>query len=294
MGQIAVTDLTTAYATLGLGFAGREGREVIVEQEAFATLVDDIVDNLLVKLCAESDCRERLGLATGEYCRSVGAGDIIDFTPDGTNFSGLASVKAYALVKDAAAHGLFLHVMVVTLDERCLFVTLFFGKRFNIFVTDGIEAVLTPVLVGATGLGYCICLVIALVVDVLAEVFVVDFVAVFALGERAYFLGQFHLGLALHLDGFVSGLESFKQLGLGYLVHLALDHHDVVIGGTNHQLDVGAFYFVKCRVNDEFAVNASYAHFADRAVEGDVAHCESSRCGKTGECVGHVFAVGGV
>ena len=66
MGQVAVTDFAAAYAADGFGLACREGREVIVEQETLAALVENVVENLLVELCAEGDCRERLGLAAGE------------------------------------------------------------------------------------------------------------------------------------------------------------------------------------------------------------------------------------
>ena len=45
--------LTTSHATYGLSFAGREGWEVIVEEEALATLVKHVVKNLFVKLGAE-------------------------------------------------------------------------------------------------------------------------------------------------------------------------------------------------------------------------------------------------
>ena len=66
MGKVPVTDLTTTDATLWTSFAGGEGREVIVEEEALLTIVQDVVDELLVALCAEGDSRQRLRLTTGE------------------------------------------------------------------------------------------------------------------------------------------------------------------------------------------------------------------------------------
>ena len=56
MGKVAVTYLTTAYATLGLGLACREGREVVVEKETLATLIEDVVKDFLIELGAESYC----------------------------------------------------------------------------------------------------------------------------------------------------------------------------------------------------------------------------------------------
>ena len=49
VGEVAVAYFTTAYAAHGLGFAGGEGREVVVEEEALAALVEHVVENLLVR-----------------------------------------------------------------------------------------------------------------------------------------------------------------------------------------------------------------------------------------------------
>ena len=53
VGEVAVADFAAAYAALCLGFAGGEGREIIVEQEALATLIEHVVENLLVEFGAE-------------------------------------------------------------------------------------------------------------------------------------------------------------------------------------------------------------------------------------------------
>ncbi len=67
-------------------------------------------------------------------------------------------------------------------------------------------------LVGAAGLGHCICLVVALVMYVLAEIFVIGLVAIFAFYGRTNFLGKFHLGLALNLDGVMGGAERCEKI----------------------------------------------------------------------------------
>ncbi len=146
--------------------------------------------------------------------------------------------------------------------------------------------------VGATGLGHGVGLVVGLLTDILAEGFVVDLVAVFALDGLACHLGQLELGLALLLDGCVGGLEGFEEVGLGDFVHLAFYHHDVFGGGAYHQLHVGSFKLLEGGVDDKLAVDAGHAHLRDRAVEGDVAHGDGGRCGQAGERVGHVVAVG--
>ena len=71
--------------------------------------------------------------------------------------------------------------------------------------------------------------------------FVVHFVAIFAFHGRAYFFCQFHLCLALNLNGFVCGLHRFQQVLLGNLVHFAFHHHDVFISGAHHQVHIGLF-----------------------------------------------------
>ena len=50
---MAVTDLTTAYATLGLGLTCTERGEVIVQQELHVAMLQHIVNELLVELRTE-------------------------------------------------------------------------------------------------------------------------------------------------------------------------------------------------------------------------------------------------
>ena len=57
MSQVPVTDLTTTDATLWASFACGEGREVIVEEEALLTIVQDVIDELFVALRTEGDSR---------------------------------------------------------------------------------------------------------------------------------------------------------------------------------------------------------------------------------------------
>ena len=51
--QVAVANFATANATLCTGFAGGERREVVVEEEALVTLVEDVVHEFLIQFCAE-------------------------------------------------------------------------------------------------------------------------------------------------------------------------------------------------------------------------------------------------
>ena len=265
-----------------------------MEQETLVALIEDVVDELLVELGAEGHGCESLSLAAGEDGASVRAGQIVDLTPDGADLVGLAAVKTDALVEDAAAHGLFLNVVVVAFDHRLFLFALFFGQRVDIFLADGVERVLTPVFVGVALLGDGIGLVVAFVVDILAQSLVVDFVAVFALDGRADLFGELHLGLALNLDGVVGNAESFEQSCLAHFVHLAFDHHYVVVGGADHKLEVSSFGLFEGRVDDEFAVFEHDTNLRDRGFEGNIADGEGCRGGEAGQGVGHIFAVGRV
>ena len=71
MSKVPVTDLTTTDATLWTSIAGGEGREVIVEEEALLTIVQDVIDELLVALRTEGDSRQGLRLTTGEDSGAV-------------------------------------------------------------------------------------------------------------------------------------------------------------------------------------------------------------------------------
>ena len=181
-----------------------------MQQEALFALVEHVVENLLVEFCAEGTSGESLSLSTGEHCRSVRAWNVVNLAPDRTDFVGLTAVETDAFVEDAAAHGFFLHIVVVAGHERCFLVAFFFRYCLKIVFLDFLERLVAPLLVGAAGLSHGVCFFIAFVVYVFAEVFVVDLMAVFAF-HGAYFLGELHLYEALSLDCFVSGFECLEK-----------------------------------------------------------------------------------
>ena len=125
-----------------------------------------------------------------------------------------------------------------------------------------------------------------------AEFLVVHLVAVFALHVGAKFLGQFNLKAAHGLDGLVGSLQGFEKCAFGHFLHFAFHHHDVVFGGSDHEVHVSLFKLCEGGIDDVFAVDACYADFRDGCLEGDVGACEGSRCGKACKCVGHVHTVG--
>ncbi len=146
-------------------------------------------------------------------------------------------------------------------------------------------------LVGASCLCDCVSLVIAFFADIIAEILVIDLVAVFAFHGGTCLFGEFHLSLALNLDSFVSHTESVKEFSLAHFVHLTLHHHDVLVSGTYHKFDIGTVTLFECGIDHEFSVNACYTHFRDRSVEGDIAYRHGGRCCKSGKSIGHILTI---
>ena len=135
---------------------------------------------------------------------------------------------------------------------------------------------------------------VALLVDLLAQLLVVDLVAVFALHVLAEFLGEFLLQAAHGLDGFVGYLQGLEQILLADLLHLAFHHHDVLFGGTDHDVHVGVLHLLEGGIYDVLAIQTDDAHLGDGTFEGDVTDAEGSAGGETSQCIGHIHAIGAV
>ena len=273
---MAVTNLATAYTALSLGLTGREGWEVVVEQEALIASLQHVVYQLLVELGTQSTGRERHGLTALEDGATVGHGQRRHFTPDGADVGSLATVETLTLVEDAAAHGIAHHVVVVACGLGMLFLELvgrevgMGGVIFLHKVGDNlVEGVHTGVLLQRL-LVDIVYGGVELALDLLAQLFVVDLVAVLALHVLAQFLGQLVLQLAHRLDGLGSSLEGADEVLLRYFLHLAFHHHDVVLGGTYHQVHIGLFHLLEGGVDDKLAVDAGYANLRDSVLEGNV------------------------
>ena len=295
---MAVTNLATAYAALCLGLAGGEGREVVVEQKALVLVDEHIVDELLVQLGAQRTGGQRLCLATGEDGTAVRAGQRTCLAPDGTDVRRLATVEADAFVQDAAAHGVLLHIVVVAVYQGVLLFQ-FLGGHIGVclgvssleLLADSLESLGTGVLLKAL-FGDVVSLLVASLLDGLAQLVVVHLMAVFALHVLAKFLAQLLLEAAHGLDGLMSALQGSQQVGFLYFLHLALHHHDVLLGSTDHEVHVGILELLESGVDDKLAANACHAHFGDGTLEGDITASQSCRSGKASQSIGHVHTIG--
>ncbi len=109
----------------------------------------------------------------------------------------------------------------------------------------------------------------------------------------AHRFGQFHLDAAMLLDLLVGELDGIEHLCFRHFVHLTFHHHDVVEGGPYHDVDIGFFQFLEGGVDHIFPVDAGYTYFRDGSVEGYIGYGQCSGGCETGQCIGHIVAVGG-
>ena len=179
--------------------------------------------------------------------------------------------------------------MIVTVNHELYL----FGKGLfcvvgiDEFLLDGIETIFAHVLVGNALLREVVALLVYCIVQTLAKLFVVHLVAVFAFLGLAGFHGQFGKYTALYLDGFVCGFQRSEHTLFADFLHLAFNHHDVVLCCGNDKVEIGAVDVLHRGVDDIFAVKIAYAYFADGAVEGYVAHGKCRGCCQCCQLVGH-------
>ena len=76
-----------------------------------------------------------------------------------------------------------------------------------------------------------------------------------------------------------------------HFVHLAFDHHNIVVSSTHHKIHVSCLQLVESRIDDEFSIYTCHAHLRYGAVERHVRNRYRSRCGKAGKGIGHINAI---
>ena len=285
-----MTNLTTTDTTLWASVTRREGREVIVEKESFLTIVQDIVNELLIALRTKGNSRQGLGLTTCEDCGAVRSREVVGLDPDRTDLRSLTTIKTLSFVEDSATHRFLLYIMVVASDEGSLRFQFLFGELSLVFFNNSIKGGCTSVLI-RTRDSYCISLSVAGVVYVLAKIFIIIFVAIGTLNELTYSLAELELRLALYLNGFVSYLDSLEHLSFLDFLHFPFDHHDVVEGSAYHQFDISGFKLLEGRIDDEFAIDAGNTYFTDRSVEGDVRYSKGSRSCEPSQSIRHIYTI---
>ena len=182
--------------------------------------------------------------------------------------------------------------MEILVDQRGLLDELLLGVvRGGELLLEGVEQILTLVLHRAAG-GDGVCLVVKLADDRLAQLLVVHLVAVGALDVLAELLRKFDLYGAVLLDLLVGELDGPEHDLLRNLLHLTLDHQDVVDRTADHDVQVALGHLREIGVDGVLAVAADDADLGDRASERDVRYGQCGRCGQSGQCVGLDVLVG--
>ena len=81
---------------------------------------------------------------------------------------------------------------------------------------------------------------------------------------------KFLLYTAVSLDLLVGELDGLEHIVLADLIHLTLNHHDVLLGGSDHKFEVGVLHLGEARVDYELTVHPAHAHLGNRAAERKV------------------------
>ncbi len=213
-----------------------------MQDELLVFLDEHLVHLLHIHLGTEGDRRKGLGLASGEDGGAVGAREIIDLAPDRTDLIAYAAVETHSLIENHIAHGLLLLGVIISLDERGLLFELLLRNRGEELLLDGLETGFALFL-RLGGLGESVALVVAEVVNRLAELLILEVVRIIALVDiGSELFHELFLDAAVLLDLLVSELDGFEHVVLADLVHLALDHHDVLLGGGDHEFKVGVLH----------------------------------------------------
>ena len=254
-----MSHFTTACAAQWTLFTCAEWREVVVQQELLGLANQGAVDELLVELGAQRQCRQALGLSTCEDGRTVATWEVIHFRPNGTNFCGLPTVEAKAVVQNQVTHCLLLGRLDVVAGQPTLLFFLLVAHGGHECLFQFREAGLALFFRRAC-LACFVELGVHLVLDAAAQRVVVRFVAVLTLvAKRAHLLGQFVLSFTLGLDGLVCLFDGVNHLPFADFLHFAFNHDNAVKGSGDHDVHVGLFQFRAERVDDKFSVHTCHA-----------------------------------
>ena len=221
----------------------------------------------------------------------MSARQIIHLAPDRSNLVAYASVKADTLIENHIAHSLLLHIVVVAGCEHkalciCLFLLLISRKRESCdeFVENGLEAVLTLVL-RLCRLCESVALVIAELLDGSLERLVLNIVRIIPLDVCSELCHKLLLHAAVLLDFLVSELDGIEHSLLAYLVHLTFNHHNILLGSSDHKFEVGILHLGEGRVDYKLSADAANANLTYRTAERQVGSCECAGSSEACKCV---------
>ena len=266
-----MADFAPARTADASGFADGEVREIVVQDEflfGFAAGVG--IEFLRVVAGAQRGQRERLGFAPAEQRRAMRARQKADFARNRAHDIKGAAVETFAVVQNQTANAFLLDVVKRVVDDkvRDFFRAKFFHKFLPDLVLDRLAGVFAGEFAGREQRGH---------ETVAGELlgFLEDFVGNDVERDFAFLLagpgGEFLLRGDERLAAFLAELERGVEVGLGNFLSRAFIHHDVFFVANVNEVEVALGLFRVRRVGDEFSVDASNAHRAERAGPRNVA-----------------------
>ena len=291
LGEGPVTDFATILAAEAPGFADRERREVVVEEEALAVFATGVVVEFLGFVERSEGCEgDRLGFAAGEEGGAVDAREDVDFRGERADFVETATVAALLLVEDGDPEGLFLEVVEGLADFEAACVRVLGedgGFDLVLEFADGLGA-------GGFARGVDGGL------DAGAGDVVGDFeefgasVEEFEFADRFTAFGaEFLLGGDEGLDGGVAEVEGLDEFLVRDFEGVAFDHDDLVFRADVDEIDIAVEALGVSWVGDELAVDATDADGAEGFGHREVREEDGGGSAVHGEDVGVVFSVSG-
>ena len=175
--------------------------------------------------------------------------------------------------------------MEIFVNQRCLLDQLLFRKTGGELGLQRIEGIFALMLHRTAG-GDGVSLVVKLPNDGLTQLFVIHLVAIGPFHVLAQLLRKLDLYGTMFLDLFVSELDSSEHHLLGHLLHLALDHQNIVDGTADHDVQIGVLHLREGRVDDVLTADTGHTHLRNRTAERDVRNGQCSRCGQSGQSIG--------
>src|SRR5262245_15682882 len=289
-GKFAVTDLAAAGRADAAGFADRERREIIVQQERLLVRALQGIDELLVFGSAERRHHERLGLAAREHRRTVRPRQNADLRHDRANGLVVTAIDAPAGIKNVPAHDLGFelleygrHVQLVVFGVVCAA----WEEVLEHFFFRGVHRLVTILLRGDR-IGR------AEILFDQAEDFLLELGVV---GERqlAGFLGRLFRELD---DGFDDRLEMpvaehhrAQHVVLGQLFGFRFHHQHRIVGAGDDQIELALDHFVKLRVKNVVTVDDAGTCGADGAHERNAGQGERGGGRDHGNDIGIILKI---
>ncbi len=209
-----------------------------------------------------------------------------NLAPDRTHLGRVTAIDAQPLIQNKIPQRLSLLVAEIASEHEFLlfFLVIREAERLDALLFDCLEAVLSLVL-WLCGLSKSVALLVCEIVNLLFDFLVFFIVRIIPLHVLAELFVELFQNAAMLLDLFVSSLDGIQHHILGNFFRLAFDHHDIFLGGSDHELDVSLVHLAEARIDLELTINPGYSNLGDRSEEWNVAAGKGSRRRKPCESI---------